>query len=242
MPCVLQLWTSPPCRCGLRRCHVSHDPGPRFSARMGSSAATCPVPLGLSSEPRRASMLSHIPWLWTPPPCWGGIWCCHAPRNSLWTAGLRYKECLSWPSYASRLACFQDALVCFQGVWRPNHYGLQDVWAGGLHDVRTGSNSIVSTLLTTHRTLLQCEMTRQDDAIPLTMRSMAERRDSTSLMSLKTSFATSSRWCPTILGSSHTRATCWALGHNVTATTLSYQRPGRWQIEISPFRPVQHSF
>jgi hypothetical protein len=35
--------TSPPCRGGLQRCHVSYGPGPRFLAEVSSGAATCPV-------------------------------------------------------------------------------------------------------------------------------------------------------------------------------------------------------
>jgi hypothetical protein len=50
---------------------------------------------------------------------------------------------------------------------RQHHHGMQDVRAGGY--------SAALSLLTTHKTQLQYETTRQDGAIPLTVRDMAER-------------------------------------------------------------------
>jgi hypothetical protein len=50
--------TSPPCRGGLRRCHVSH----------GSR---------LCLPERRAPTLPRVPQLRTSPPCRGGLRCCH---------------------------------------------------------------------------------------------------------------------------------------------------------------------
>jgi hypothetical protein len=58
LPRVSQLRASPPCRGGLRRCHVSH----------GS---------GLCLLERRAPTLPRAPQLRTSPPCRGGLRRCH---------------------------------------------------------------------------------------------------------------------------------------------------------------------
>jgi hypothetical protein len=88
LPCVLQLWTLLSYRGGLRHYHVSHYPEPRLPTGVGSGATTCPVPPGLSSRPRRAPALPHVPWLQTPPHCWGELRCFHVPLGSLWAVGL----------------------------------------------------------------------------------------------------------------------------------------------------------
>jgi hypothetical protein len=54
---------------------------------------------------------------------------------------------------------------------------MQDMQTTGLQDVQIVGNSAASNLLTTHRALLQCETTRQDGAILLTMYSVAEQWD-----------------------------------------------------------------
>jgi hypothetical protein len=45
----------------------------------------------------------------------------------------------------------------------------------GLQDMRTGGYSTAPALLTTHKTKLQCGVTRQDGVIPLTACNVAER-------------------------------------------------------------------
>jgi hypothetical protein len=74
LPCVVQFWTLPPCRCGLQRCYVFRGPGPRLPAGVGSGAATCSVAPGSPPSqggPRRCRV-SHgsRPRLST-----GGLWC-----------------------------------------------------------------------------------------------------------------------------------------------------------------------
>jgi hypothetical protein len=113
LPRVLRLWTSARYRGGLRRCHVSHGPGPHQPTQEGFGAAMCPMAPGLASLPRRALTLSRVTWLQTPRPYGGGLCCCHVSRSSLWVVDLKYRERLSWPSYAARLACSQGALTCF---------------------------------------------------------------------------------------------------------------------------------
>jgi hypothetical protein len=51
LPCVPQLQALPPCRGGLRRCHVFLSSRPRLPAEVGSDAAMCSVALG-SATPR----------------------------------------------------------------------------------------------------------------------------------------------------------------------------------------------
>jgi hypothetical protein len=58
LPRVPQLPTSPPCRGGLRRCHVFLSSGPRLPAEVGSGAATWPWP---HLPERRAPVLPHAP-------------------------------------------------------------------------------------------------------------------------------------------------------------------------------------
>jgi hypothetical protein len=57
LPRVSQLRTSPPCRGGLRRCHVSHGPGPHLLAKLSSGAVTRYSALDLASLPRWAQTL-----------------------------------------------------------------------------------------------------------------------------------------------------------------------------------------
>jgi hypothetical protein len=87
LPRVPWPWTLPPCRGGLQCCHMFCSSRPLLPVKEGSGAAVCPT----ASDP--ASLL-------------GGLRCCHAPRDTLWAVGLRYKERLSWPSYVARLTCF----------------------------------------------------------------------------------------------------------------------------------------
>jgi hypothetical protein len=50
------------------RCHASHSSAPRLFAQEGSSTATRPTALNLTSLLGRALVLSRVPWLWAPPP------------------------------------------------------------------------------------------------------------------------------------------------------------------------------
>jgi hypothetical protein len=144
LPHVTRLRTPPPCSGGLWYCHVSHSSGPRLLAREGSSVAMChdfgpasllrrapvlpraprPRTLPPSTAPdpasllRRAPVLPRAPRLRTLPPCSGGLQCCHTFRDSQRAAGLKNKERISWPTYAARLACFQDTLARYRGVYK----------------------------------------------------------------------------------------------------------------------------
>jgi hypothetical protein len=50
LPHVPRLWTTPPCRGGLRCRHVFHSFRPRLLAEVGSGAAMCPTALGSTSS------------------------------------------------------------------------------------------------------------------------------------------------------------------------------------------------
>jgi hypothetical protein len=94
LPYVQWLQTSPPCWGGLWRCQMSSGFGPRLLT--GWTPAS-----------------SRVLRLRTPPLCRGGLQHSHVFCDSLWVVGLIYKERHSWPTYAVRLACFQDVLACF---------------------------------------------------------------------------------------------------------------------------------
>jgi hypothetical protein len=79
---VLWLRTSPIGWGGLRRCHVPYSSRPCLPFKVGSDAATCPMPLDLTSQLRWAPAVSCVIWLWTSPPSWGGFQCCHMPYAS----------------------------------------------------------------------------------------------------------------------------------------------------------------
>jgi hypothetical protein len=66
----------------LRHYHMSHGSGPYLPAREGLGTATCPTALDPASLLKRALTLPHVPWLWTLPPCLGGLQCCHVFRCS----------------------------------------------------------------------------------------------------------------------------------------------------------------
>jgi hypothetical protein len=67
-PRVLQPRTSLSYRGGLRCSHVSRGPGPRLLSKLSSGAATCSSAPDLTSLPRWAPTLPHVPWLRTLPP------------------------------------------------------------------------------------------------------------------------------------------------------------------------------
>jgi hypothetical protein len=71
-----------------------------------------------------------------------------------------------------------ESLCPTRRVGRRHHYSLQDV--------QTCDYSAALALLITHKTQLQCDATRQDDVIPLTVRNVVERLDRTCFMPLKT--------------------------------------------------------
>jgi hypothetical protein len=78
---VARLRTPPPCSVGLQCCHVPHSFGPRLPARKGSSAATCHMTSDLTTLLGRAPILPRVTRLRTPPPCSGGLQCCHVPHG-----------------------------------------------------------------------------------------------------------------------------------------------------------------
>jgi hypothetical protein len=87
LPCVLRLRTLPPCRGGLRCCHVPHGSQTRLPTREGSGVAMCLT----------ASVLPHVTRLKTLPPCSEGLQCCHVPHDSI--------PCLATQGGAPMLSC-----------------------------------------------------------------------------------------------------------------------------------------
>jgi hypothetical protein len=84
-------WTLPPCRCGLRCCHMFRGPGPCLLAKVSSDAATCPSTLDLASLLRWALTLPRVPWLRALPPRGGssGATTCPMAPSGLWTTGIK---------------------------------------------------------------------------------------------------------------------------------------------------------
>jgi hypothetical protein len=82
LPHVLMPRTSPFGWGGLWRCHVPRDFGPHLHAEVGSGATTCPKAPDLASRLRWTPALPCVIWLWTSPPGWGGLWCCHVSYSS----------------------------------------------------------------------------------------------------------------------------------------------------------------
>jgi hypothetical protein len=84
-PCVPQFWTSPPCWGELRRCHVSHGPGPRLLTEVSSVLPHVPRPRVLpswegSSGAATCPMARGCPFLG------GELQCCHmshGPRQAV---------------------------------------------------------------------------------------------------------------------------------------------------------------
>jgi hypothetical protein len=79
----------PLCSGGLRCCYVSHSFGFRLPTREGSGAAMCPMALDPAFLLGRVSVLLRVTQFQTPPPCSGGLRCCHVshgsrPRLSAW--------------------------------------------------------------------------------------------------------------------------------------------------------------
>jgi hypothetical protein len=81
-PRLLWLWTSPLGWGGLQRCQMFYGSGSRLSAKVGSDAATCPMPLDLTSQLRWTPTLPYVIWLQTSPPDWGGLRRCHVSCGS----------------------------------------------------------------------------------------------------------------------------------------------------------------
>jgi hypothetical protein len=116
LPRVLRHRTPPPCSGGLRRCHVSHDTGPRLLTREGSGAAMCPTASDPASLLGRTPTLPRVPWHRILPPCSGGLRRCHVSHSTgprlptqegsdattcpaaLWATYLKNKEWLRWPT------------------------------------------------------------------------------------------------------------------------------------------------
>jgi hypothetical protein len=61
LPRALRLRTLPPCRGGLRHCHVTYGSGPHLPAEVGSDAATCSMAPDPVSRPRRVPALPCVP-------------------------------------------------------------------------------------------------------------------------------------------------------------------------------------
>jgi hypothetical protein len=124
LPCVLQLWTSVPCQCGLQCCHVSYNSGHCFPTEVGSDITMCPTTLNLASLPGWALVLPHVLYLRASPLGQGGLRHCrmsHGSRPRL-TAGVSSGAstcpsalCGPWASYKKKglagLPMLQDAHV-----------------------------------------------------------------------------------------------------------------------------------
>jgi hypothetical protein len=82
LPCVLQLWTSPPYQGELRCCHISCGSRPCLSINESSDAATCPLTLDLASLPSRAPALPDVLHLRTSPPYHKELLRCHVSYSS----------------------------------------------------------------------------------------------------------------------------------------------------------------
>jgi hypothetical protein len=82
LPRVLWLWTYPPGRGELRRCHVSYDSGPCLPVEVGSDAAMCHIISDLASRQRWTPILPRVLWLRTYPPGRGGHRRCHMSYDS----------------------------------------------------------------------------------------------------------------------------------------------------------------
>jgi hypothetical protein len=104
---AVQLWTLPPYKDRLRRCHMPYGSGPRFPAEVDSGAATCPSALDHASRPRWAPVLPRAPQVRTSLPCWEGLWHLRVSYDS----GPRLPV-----GHATRLTCFQGKLACYQGA------------------------------------------------------------------------------------------------------------------------------
>jgi hypothetical protein len=88
-------------------CHVSNGSRPRLPAEVGSSAATCPMALELTSQLRWALTLPLVIWLWISHLGWGGLQCCDVSYGSgprlLAEVGPGAATCHMAPDLASRV-------------------------------------------------------------------------------------------------------------------------------------------
>jgi hypothetical protein len=85
---TLWLWTPPPCRDGLRRCHVTYGSTPHLPIEVGFDVAAYPMAPDPASQPGRVLVLPWIPQF---------------PKGHMPQI---YKERPSWPTYVARLTCF----------------------------------------------------------------------------------------------------------------------------------------
>jgi hypothetical protein len=81
-------------------------------------------------------------------------------------------------------ACSCISMVLARHVGRWHHHDLQDVWAGSLQDVQTGSFRATLALMTTRKMLLQCKAAQQDGATLLTRCDVVGRQASCTLLVL----------------------------------------------------------
>jgi hypothetical protein len=95
--------------CTTTRCHVSSNFGPCLPVEEGSGATMYLEAPDPASSLRRALVLLHVPWLWTPPPHWGGLHRCHASHGSLWVIEVKNKEMCRWPSPIASIVRSHDA-------------------------------------------------------------------------------------------------------------------------------------
>jgi hypothetical protein len=105
---ILRLRAPPPCRGGLRRCHVPYDFKPCLLAEVGSGAAMCSMALDTVSLSRWAPMLSRVQWLRTSPPNRGGLRRCCVSYS--------YGPCLparEGPGAVTRLAVSKGPCVSY---------------------------------------------------------------------------------------------------------------------------------
>jgi hypothetical protein len=105
LPRVSRFRIRSPCSVGLQCCQVFRDSRSCLPAQEGSGAATCPVAPDPASLLRRAPTLPRVLRHRPPPPCSGGLRCCHVSYGSLWAVDIKNKERLSWSTYTARLAC-----------------------------------------------------------------------------------------------------------------------------------------
>jgi hypothetical protein len=95
LPRVSRFRIRSPCSVGLQCCHVFRGSRSCLPFREGSGAVTCPVASDPTSLLGRAPALPRVPRHRPPPPCSGGLRCCHVSCGSLWVVDIKNKERLS---------------------------------------------------------------------------------------------------------------------------------------------------
>jgi hypothetical protein len=111
---TLELRTTPPCRVGLRRRHVSHGLGPRLLAEESSDVATCPSAPDLASLSMWAPALPRVSWLRALLARVKSSGATTYPQ----TVDHMNKDSLSYSSHAASLACFQGTLMHYRSAYK----------------------------------------------------------------------------------------------------------------------------